>query len=60
MAEEVCIIFPMARGLKPNKVPHVNNNSTPFSVSMLNFSEIIHLLLEEMNWYYHHYLRQTA
>jgi hypothetical protein len=35
--------------IKPNKVPHVNNDSTPFSVLMLYFSEIIHLLLEEKN-----------
>jgi hypothetical protein len=45
-----------AVGIKPNEAPHVNKDSTPFSVFMLYFSAIIHLLVEEMNPYYHQYL----
>jgi hypothetical protein len=45
-----------AVGKKPNEAPHVNADSTPFSVFMLYFSGIIHLLVVETNRYYHQYL----
>jgi hypothetical protein len=45
-----------AVGINLNEAPHVNKDSTPLCVFMLFFSEIIHLLVEETNRYYHQYL----
>jgi hypothetical protein len=38
------------------KGPHINKDSSPLSVFMLFFLEIMRLLLEETNRYYHQYL----
>ncbi|PNF17185.1 hypothetical protein B7P43_G06584 [Cryptotermes secundus] len=45
-----------AVGINLNKAPHVNKDSTPLCVFLLFFREIIHLLVEETNRYYHQYL----
>ncbi|PNF43126.1 hypothetical protein B7P43_G18025 [Cryptotermes secundus] len=47
-----------AVGLKTHEAPHVNKDSTPFSVFMLYFAEIIHLLVEETNRYYHQHIER--
>jgi hypothetical protein len=43
-------------GKRQNVAPHINKNSTPFSVFMLYFAHVITLLVEETNRYYHQYL----
>jgi hypothetical protein len=43
-------------GLRQNEAPHINKDSSPLSVFMLSFIEIIPLLVEETNRYYHQYL----
>jgi hypothetical protein len=43
-------------GLRKNKVPRINKDSFPLSVFMLFFVEIMQLLVEETNRYYHRYL----
>jgi hypothetical protein len=45
-----------AVGMNHNEAQHVNKDSTPLCVVMLFFREIIHLLVEETNRYYHQYL----
>ena len=41
------------RGKNNNEAPHINDGSTPLSVFLLYFAEIITLLVEETNRYYH-------
>jgi len=38
------------------EAPHINKDSSPLSILMLFFFEIIQLLVEETNRYYHQYL----
>jgi hypothetical protein len=45
-----------AVGLNLNEPPNVNKDSTPIYVFMLFFTRIIHLLVDEINRYYHQYL----
>jgi hypothetical protein len=47
-------------GITPNEAPYMGKDSTPFSVFMLYSSEIIHLLVEGMNQYYHQYLERPS
>jgi hypothetical protein len=41
---------------KENKASHINEGSSPFSVFLLYFAEIISLLVVETNRYYHNYI----
>jgi hypothetical protein len=41
------------RGKKDNEAPHINDASSPLSVFLLYFAEIITLLVVESNRYYH-------
>ena len=43
-------------GRKDVEAPHISESSTPLSVFLLYFAEIITLLVVETNRYYHHYL----
>ena len=43
------------RGMKNSEAPHINDGSSPLSVFLLYFTEIISLLLVETNRYYHNY-----
>jgi hypothetical protein len=43
-------------GLRQNEAPIVNKDSSPLSVLMLFSLEILRLLVEERNRYYHQYL----
>jgi hypothetical protein len=43
-------------GKRQNVAPHINKDSTSFSVFMLYFAHVITLLVEETNRYYHQYL----
>jgi hypothetical protein len=43
-------------GKRQNVAPHINEDSTPYSVFMLYFASVITLLVEETNRYYHQYL----
>jgi hypothetical protein len=38
------------------EAPHINKDSSPLSIFMLFFFEIIQLSVEETNRYYHQYL----
>ena len=44
------------RGKKDNEASHINDSSSPLSVFLLYFAEIITLLVVETNRYYHDYL----
>jgi hypothetical protein len=44
------------RGKKNNEVSHINDGSSPLSVFLLYFAEIISLLVVEINRYYHDYI----
>ena len=44
------------RGKRNSEAPHINNSSSPLSVFLLYFAEIITLLVEETNRYYHAHL----
>ena len=44
------------RGLKNSEAPHINCGSSPLSVFLLYFTEIISLLVVETNRYYHNYI----
>ena len=44
------------RGKKDNEVSHINDGSSPLSVFLLYFAEIITLLVVETNRYYHDYI----
>jgi len=43
-------------GFRQAEVPHISKDSLPPSIYMLFFFEIIQLLVEEINGYYHQYL----
>jgi hypothetical protein len=43
-------------GIRHNAAPTINKDSTPLSIFMLFFLEIIQLLVVETNRYYHQYL----
>jgi hypothetical protein len=43
-------------GKRQNMAPHMNKDSTPYSVFMLYFESVIALLVEETNRYYYQYL----
>jgi hypothetical protein len=43
-------------GLRQNEAPHINKDSSPLRVSCSFFHEIMQLLEEETNRYYHQYL----
>jgi hypothetical protein len=43
-------------GLKNSEAPHINDGSSPLSVFLLYFTEIIPLLVVESNRYYHNYI----
>ena len=45
-----------SKGKRDSKVPHINDGSSPLSVFLLYFVEIITLLLVETNRYYHNHL----
>jgi hypothetical protein len=49
-----------AKGVKKSEAPHINKNSSPLSVLMLFFTEIFHLLVEQINLYYEHFLDRQA
>jgi len=40
-----------AKGVKKSEVPHINKDSSPLSVLLLFFTEIFHLLVEQINVY---------
>jgi hypothetical protein len=42
-------------GKKDNVVPHINDSSTPLSIFLLYFMEIIALLVVQTNCYYQYY-----
>jgi len=44
------------RGKKDNEASHINDGSSPLSVFLLYFAEIITLLVVETNHYYHNYI----
>jgi len=44
------------RGKKDNEASHINDGSSPLSVFLLYFAEIITLLVVETNHYYHDYI----
>jgi len=44
------------RGKKDNEASHINDGSSPLSVFLLYFAEIISLLVVETNRYYHNYI----
>ena len=44
------------RGKVDNEASHINDGSSPLSVSLLYFAEIITLLVVETNRYYHDYI----
>jgi len=44
------------RGKKDNEASHINDGSSPLSVFLLYFAEIISLLVVESNCYYHDYI----
>jgi hypothetical protein len=44
------------RGKRNSEAPHINNSSSPLSVFLLYFAEIITLLVVETNRYYHDHL----
>ena len=44
------------RGTKDNEASHINDGSSPLSVFLLYFAEIITLLVVETNRYYHDYI----
>src|SRR5215510_7965629 len=44
------------RGKKDNEASHINDGSSPLSVFLLYFAEIITLLVVETNRYYHDYI----
>jgi hypothetical protein len=44
------------RGKKDSEAPHINDSSSPLSVFLLYFAEIITLLVVETNRYYQCYL----
>jgi hypothetical protein len=44
------------RGKKSNEVLHINDSSSPLSIFLLFFTEVITLLVAETNQYYHRYL----
>ena len=46
------------RGKKGNEASHINDSSSPLSVFLLYFAEIITLLLVETNCYYHDYIER--
>ena len=46
----------MPRGKKDNEASHINDGSSPLSVFLLYFAEIISLLVVETNRYYHDYI----
>jgi len=46
------------RGKKDNEASHINDDSSPLSVDLLYFAEIITLLVLETNRYYHDYLNK--
>ena len=43
-----------------SEAPHINKDSSPLSVLMLFFTEILHLLVEQTNLYYQQYLDRQA
>jgi hypothetical protein len=43
-------------GKKDNEAPHINDGSSPLSISLLYFAEISTLLIVETNRYYHDHL----
>ena len=46
------------RGKKDNEASHINDGSSPLSVFLLYFAEIITLLVVETNCYYHDYINR--
>jgi len=46
------------RGKRNSEAPHLNNSSSPLSVFLLYFAEIIRLLVVETNRYYHDHLER--
>ena len=44
------------RGKKDNEASHINDGSSPLTVFLLHFAEIITLLVVETNRYYHDYI----
>jgi hypothetical protein len=44
------------RGKKSNEAPHINDSSSPLSIFLLFFAEVITLLVVETNRYYHYYV----
>ena len=44
------------RGKKDNETSHINDGSSPLSVFLLYFAEIITMLVVETNRYYHDYI----
>jgi hypothetical protein len=48
--------LPISRGKRNSEAPHINYSSSPLSVFLLYFAEIITLLVVETNKYYHGHL----
>jgi len=49
-----------AKGVKKSEAPHINKDSSPLSVLMLFFTEILYLLVEQTNVYYQQHLDRQA
>jgi hypothetical protein len=49
-----------AKGVKRSEAPHINKDSSPLSVLMLFFSQILHLLVEQTNLYYQQHVDKQA
>jgi len=49
-----------AKRLKNSEAPHINKDSSPLAVSMLFFTKIFSLLVEQTNLYYQQHLDRQA
>ena len=49
-----------AKGVKKSEAPHINKDSSPLSVLLLFYTEILHLLVEQTNLYYKQFLDRQA
>ena len=49
-----------AQGVKESEALHINKDSSPLSVLILFFTEIFHLLVEQINVYYQQHLDRQA
>jgi len=46
--------------VKKSEAPHINKDNSPLSVLLMFFTEIFHLLVEQINVYYQQHLDRQA